>query len=91
MCRNIKPLFNFDPPATDDEIFDAALQYVRKISGCTKPSAVNRSAFDEAVRDIAASSRRLLDTLSTAAAPRNREREAARRRARFERRFASTA
>ncbi len=86
MCRNIKPLFNFDPPATDEEIFDAATQFVRKISGCTKPSTANQAAFDAAVRDIAAASHRLLNGLTTTAAPKNREREAAKRRARFQRR-----
>jgi len=83
MCRNIKPLFNFEPPATDDEVRAAALQFVRKISACRKPSAANQAAFDDAVDAVAAASRRLLDQLTTAAAPRDREREAAKRRARF--------
>ena len=91
MCRNIKPLFNFDPPATEQEVFDAALQFVRKISGYTQPSNANQAAFDQAVRDIAATSRQLLDGLTTAATPKNREREAAKRRQRFQRRRASAA
>ena len=88
MCRNIRPLFNFEPPATDDEVQDAALQFVRKISGYGKPSAANRVAFDTAVADITAASRQLLSDLTTTATPKNREREAAKRRARSERRFA---
>ena len=88
MCRNIRPLFNFEPPATDDEVQDAALQFVRKISGYGKPSAANRGAFDAAVADIAAVSRQLLSDLTTTATPKNREQEAAKRRARSERRFA---
>lgn len=91
MCRNIKPLFNFEPPASDDEIHEAALQFVRKISGYAKPSAANQVAFDEAVASIAAASRSLLDGLTTNAAPKNREEEAAKRRARFERRRAPVA
>lgn len=88
MCRNIRPLFNFEPPATDDEVQDAALQFVRKISGYGKPSAANRGAFDAAVVDITAASRQLLSDLTTTATPKNREQEAAKRRARSERRFA---
>ena len=83
MCRNIKPLFNFEPPATDREVADAALQFVRKISGYAKPSAANQAAFDEAVAAIASTSRELLDRLTTTAAPKNREQEAAKRRERF--------
>lgn len=87
MCRNIKRLFNFEPAATDDEIHAAALQYVRKISGFTKPSKVNEAAFETAVNDIAAISARLLDSLETQAPPRDREVEAARAKARAEKRF----
>ena len=87
MCRNIKPLFNFVPPATDDEIRSAALQYVRKISGFTAPSAINRAAFDQAVDEVAAASAALLGSLVTAAAPKNREVEAAKRHARAVQRF----
>lgn len=82
MCRNIKPLFNFEPPASDAEVADAALQFVRKISGCRTPSAANEAAFDEAVAAIAAATRTLLDGLSTRAPPKNREREAEKRRQR---------
>jgi hypothetical protein len=81
MCRNIRPLFNFDPPATDDEIRAASLQFVRKISGFTKPSLTNEPAFDSAVDDIALIARRLLDTLATTSTPKNREIEAERRKA----------
>jgi hypothetical protein len=87
MCRNIKPLNNFEPPATKEEIRDAALQYVRKISGSPKPSDANRDAFDEAVRGITAASTRLLESLVTKAPPRDREVELARARARNEKRF----
>ena len=86
MCRNIKQLHNFEPPATDDEVHAAALQYVRKISGSTKPSQANEAAFERAVREIAHLSRHLLDDLVTAAPPRDRETEAAKGRERFERR-----
>ena len=89
MCRNIRPLYNFAPPATDDEIRAAALQYVRKISGFTKPSAVNEDAFDRAVDAIAAASLALLGELSTTAEPKNREVEAQKARARVARRFAA--
>ncbi len=87
MCRNIKMLFNFDPPATPDEIRSAALQYVRKISGFNKPSKANEAAFGEAIDEIAAASERLLRHLDTAAPPRNREDEAAKARARAKERF----
>ena len=86
MCRNIRTLHNFEPPATDDEVHAAALQYVRKISGTTKPSKANEPAFQRAVEEIAHISRHLLDDLVTAALPRDRETEAARARERFERR-----
>ena len=90
MCRNIHVLFNFEPPATQDEIDAAALQYVRKISGFTKPSQANEQAFARAVDEVAAASRRLLGELVTAAAPKNREVEAERARARAAERFATT-
>ena len=83
MCRNIKPLFNFEPPATDDEVRGAALQYVRKISGFTKPSKANEEAFHRAVHAVADASARLLSELVTSAPPRSREAEIARRRARW--------
>ena len=86
MCRNIKPLYNFHPPATDDEIQSAALQYVRKISGFSKPSAANREAFDRAVEEIAKTSSVLLNSLVTAASPKNREMEAEKKRSRASRR-----
>jgi hypothetical protein len=89
MCRNIQTLYNFEPPATDEEVHAAALQYVRKISGFTKPSQANEDAFARAVEEVAASSRRLLDSLVTSAQPKDREVEAARRRARAEKRFAT--
>lgn len=82
MCRNIRPLFNFEPPATDEEVHNASLQFVRKISGTTKPSKANEAAFEAAVRDIAAIARTLVDTLVTTAPPKNREEEAAKARAR---------
>ncbi len=82
MCRNIHTLFNFEPPATSDEIHDAALQYVRKISGFTKPSKANAAAFEHAVDSVAAASSRLLDELVTSASPKDRELEAAKARAR---------
>ncbi len=87
MCRNIKPLFNFDPPATDAEIREASLQFVRKISGFVKPSRANEAAFLGAVDGVAVVSRELLGSLVTDAPPRNREVEAARRRARVAARF----
>jgi hypothetical protein len=89
MCRNIRTLHNFDPPASDEEVHDAALQYVRKISGSHKPSQANSAAFERAVDEIAAATRRLLDELVTSAPPRDREVEAAKRRARAAERFAS--
>ena len=82
MCRNIRPLANFEPPVTDEEITAAALQYVRKISGATRPSRANAEAFDRAVAEVAAASARLLDSLVTTAPPRDREVEAAKARAR---------
>jgi hypothetical protein len=89
MCRNIRTLHNFEPPASGDEVHAAALQYVRKISGFTKPSQANAEAFERAVDEIAAVSERLLDELVTAAPPKDREVEAAKRRARSEQRFAA--
>jgi hypothetical protein len=89
MCRNIHTLHTFDPPASPDEIDAAALQYVRKISGSTKPSQANNEAFDRAVADVAAVTERLLDSLVTNAPPKNREAEAAKRRARYAERFAA--
>ena len=87
MCRNIKTLFNFDPPATDEEIRAASLQYVRKVSGFNKPSKTNEAAFYLAVEDIARISEQLLASLETAAAPRDREEEAAKAKARSALRF----
>ena len=89
MCRNIRTLHNYDPPASETEIRDAALQYVRKISGSTRPSRANAEAFDNAIADVAAATGRLLDELTTAAPPRNRELDAARRRARASERYAA--
>jgi len=89
MCRNIRTLHNFEPPATREEIHDAALQYVRKISGSTKPSQANEAAFERAVDRVTAATADLLDELTTTAAPKNREAEAAKRRTRAERRFAT--
>jgi hypothetical protein len=89
MCRNIHTLHNFEPAATDDEIRTAALQYVRKISGSTKPSRANAEAFDRAVEEVALATTNLLDKLVTSAAPKNREVEAAKRRARAVERFAA--
>jgi hypothetical protein len=88
MCRNIKSLFNFDPPATDEEIRAASVQFVRKLSGFTKPSKVNEDAFDRAVDEVAQIARRLIDSLVTTAEPRDREEFAARARARAAERFA---
>lgn len=88
MCRNIKPLFNFEPPVNDDEVRAAALQYVRKISGFNKPSKANEAAFNAAVEEIAAASARLLATLETQAPPKTREAEAVKAKARSLRRFA---
>jgi hypothetical protein len=89
MCRNIRTLYNYEPPATDEEVRAAALQYVRKISGFAKPSQANAEAFEEAVEAVALTSATLLDRLVTAAAPRNREVEAAKARARAAERFAA--
>jgi len=89
MCRNIRTLHNFDPPATGEEIQASALQYVRKISGSTKPSQANAEAFDEAVEAVAAVTRELLDRLVTKAPPKDREVEAAKAKARSEARFAA--
>jgi hypothetical protein len=89
MCRNIRTLHNFDPPATEEEVHEASLQYVRKISGSNKPSKANAEAFDRAVEEVAAATRRLLDSLVTSAAPKDREVEAAKRRARALERFAA--
>jgi hypothetical protein len=88
MCRNIHTLFNFEPEATDEEVRDAALQYVRKVSGYTKPSHANEEAFARAVDEVSAATRRLVDSLVTAAPPKDREVEAERRRARASERFA---
>ena len=88
MCRNIRPLFNFEPPASDDEVHSASLQFVRKISGFTKPSLANEAAFDRAVREIAHVARRLVDALETTAPPKNREIEAAKAKARSALRYA---
>lgn len=89
MCRNIRTLHNFDPPATEDEVRSAALQYVRKISGTNRPSRANAEAFERAVDAVAAATRRLLDELVTTAPPRNRAVEAAKARARAEQRRAT--
>ncbi len=89
MCRNIRPLHNFAPPATTEEVEDAALQYVRKISGFTKPSQTNEAAFNAAVEAVSAATRTLVDSLVTSAAPKNREAEAAKARARSAARYAS--
>ena len=91
MCRNIRTLHNFEPPVTDDEVRDAALQYVRKISGTTRPSKANAPAFERAVDEVAAATRRLLDSLVTSAPPRDRETEAARARERAAKRYGAAA
>ncbi len=88
MCRNIRTLFNFDPPATDEEIRAASVQFVRKLSGFTKPSQANEAAFDTAIDEVAAVARRLIDSLVTSAVPRDREEWAARAKARAAERFA---
>jgi hypothetical protein len=88
MCRNIRTLANFEPPATDEEVRASALQFVRKLSGVASPSRANADAFDRAVGDVAAAARRLLDSLHTTSAPRNREEEARKAKARFGRRRA---
>jgi hypothetical protein len=89
MCRNIRTLHNFEPAATSEEVSDAALQYVRKISGSTKPSKANEEAFNRAVDEVTAATERLLESLVTTAPPKDREVEAAKRRARSEARFAA--
>jgi hypothetical protein len=89
MCRNIRQLHNFDPPATPDEVHAAALQYVRKISGTTKPSQANQEAFDRAVHEVAHVSRHLLEALVTNAPPKDREAEAAKARVRAQKRYAA--
>jgi hypothetical protein len=91
MCRNIRTLHNFDPPATEEEVQASALQYVRKISGSTKPSKANEAAFARAVEEVAAASTRLLDALVTTAPPRDREVEAAKARARAAERYGAAA
>jgi hypothetical protein len=88
MCRNIKTLANFEPPATHDEIHASALQFVRKLSGTTRPSRVNEAAFNQAVAEVTAAAHRLIDSLETHAPPRNREEEARKARERTQRRFA---
>jgi hypothetical protein len=88
MCRNIRTLFNFEPPATEDEIHASALQFVRKVSGFTRPSKANEAAFERAVDEVSDAARRLLQALETASAPRNREAEAVKARARARERFA---
>ena len=90
MCRNIRTLHNFEPAATSEEIHDAALQYVRKISGSTKPSQANAETFERAVEEIAAATSRLLDSLVTSAPPKDRDTEAARARERSAERYAAT-
>jgi hypothetical protein len=91
MCRNIKTLFNFEPPASEQEVRDASLQFVRKLSGFTKPSKANQAAFDQAVDDVSQVAADLLLSLTTASTPRDREIEAAKARERAEKRFGSTA
>lgn len=88
MCRNIRPLFNFEPPATQDELHDAALQYVRKISGMRAPSKANQERFEKAIEEIAGVSRRLVDSLVTTAPPRDREEERTKARERWQKRAA---
>ncbi len=90
MCRNIRTLFNFEPPATNDEVRASSIQFVRKVSGFTKPSKMNAEAFDRAIDDVAVIVQRLLDSLETGAPPKDREEEAAKRRARSEKRFANS-
>jgi len=91
MCRNIRPLFNFDPPVTSDEVRNASLQFVRKISGFHKPSKANEESFNAAIDEIARASMRLLQSLETTAVPRNREEEAAKAKARSAHRFRAVA
>jgi hypothetical protein len=88
MCRNIRPLNNFEPPATNDEVTAAALQFVRKVAGTTKPSAANQEIFDRAVSELAQITRHLIDALGTTAPPKNRGEEAVKRRARAQARYA---
>jgi len=88
MCRNIKPLFNFDPPVTDEEVRAASLQFVRKISGFTKPSRANEDAFNRAIDEVSSAARRLMDSLVTTAPARDREVEAEKAKARAAERFA---
>jgi hypothetical protein len=88
MCRNIRPLFHFEPPVTDDEIRNASLQFVRKVSGVTKPSAANQASFDGAVDEVSAAVHRLLASLVTVSPPKNREVEAAKAKARAAKRYA---
>jgi hypothetical protein len=88
MCRNIRTLFNFEPPATEEEIRASAIQFVRKLSGFTRPSKANERAFDRAVEEVTAAARRLLDSLQTASPPRDRETEAMKARARAAQRYA---
>lgn len=88
MCRNIRTLFNFEPPATDEEVKAASVQFVRKLSGFTKPSQANQQVFDRAVEDVAAVARKLIDSLVTSAEPRDREEWAAKARARAAERYA---
>jgi len=88
MCRNIRPLFHFEPPVTDEEIRNASLQFVRKVSGFTKPSAANQAPFDEAVGEVSAAVHRLLACLVTVSPPKNREVEAAKAKARAVKRYA---
>jgi hypothetical protein len=88
MCRNIRTLANFDPPATDDEIRASALQFVRKLSGSTHPSRANEAAFDQAVEDVTAAAERLIQSLTTTAPPRNREEEARKAKERAQKRYA---
>lgn len=88
MCRNIKTLFNFDPPATDEEIRASALQFVRKLSGTTRPSRANQAAFDRAVDDVTAAAQRLIASMTTNAPPRNRDEEARKAQERARERFA---
>jgi hypothetical protein len=88
MCRNIRTLHNFEPPATKDEVHAAAVQYVRKVSGATRPSAANQAAFDQAVAEVDAATRKLLAGLTTSAPPKDREVEAAKARARSQARYA---
>lgn len=89
MCRNIRTLFNFDPPVTDDEIRASSLQFVRKLSGFNAPSKANEEAFNDAIDEVAAAARRMLDRLETKAAPKNREAEAEKARERSRKRFAN--